>query len=462
MRWNKFSIIKICLVFFCLFLPVTASHEAQAKSKVSEAPVSAALMTREELQAAVISYANRFIAIVGQATFRFEEKLPTPEARLIAARNKVYTLSAVTEIAAGPHAGAALLDLVVTATLNRMVWEDYWRSQVFGMPATIMVDAFKKMENDAWNLASQVMAPQQLEELRDLILDWSAANPNQVAVSYIRFSDFGDLGKKPNLKEIQKPGGLLAPLREATQMADEVRMTSERAMFLATKMQLIVNLQAELIYKELVKQPEVGKVLDDVTKFRETGERFAVLLEKLPADVAQEREAVMKALDARESNLRGVIGEVQATLDSLDGSFANLQKTTADAERLLAGAEKTGLVFQDLVQSVDTLAAKFESKGTEEPARPFDIKDYTEALTRLQDTVQQLNELVTAVDRTSSPLITNITKEFNDAAEERVDHIFRRLFQLFAVIAVMVLIIVVVHNLFKRRLAHRPSQEALI
>ena len=134
-------------------------------------------------------------------------------------------------------------------------------------------------------------------------------------------------------------------------------------------------------------------------------------------------------------------------------------KTTADAERLLAGTEKTGLLFQDLVLSVDRLAAKFESKGTKEPARPFDIKDYTEALERLQNTVQNLNELVIAVDQTSSPWITNITKEFNDAAEKRVDHIFWRLAELFAIIAGMVLIIVFVHNLIKRRLAPESSMK---
>jgi len=443
MRYSKLRIIKICLVFFCLLLPVNACNAAQAKPQGKETPVPNVPMTQEELQSAVISYANRFIATVGQAAFRFEKKVPTPEGRLIASARKVYSLSAVIEIAAGPHPGAALLDMVVLATLNRMVWEDYYRPQVFGMPATMIVDAFKKMENEAWNLASRVLNPQQLEELRDLILDWSAAHPNQVAVDYIRFSDFGDIGKKPYLKEIKKPGGLLAPVREATQAAYQVRMTSERAMFLATKMQLIVNFQADFIYKQLVMQPEVVKALEDVTKFRETTERFAVLLEKLPADVAGEREAVMKEFDVREAKIRGIIGEVRATLDRADGTFANLQKTTADAERLLAETEKTGLVFQDLVQSVDRLAARFEPKGTE----------------RLQNTVQQLNELVIAVDQTSSPWMTNITKEFNDAAEKRVDHIFWRLAELFAIIAAMVLIILFLHNLFRRRLVPEPSMK---
>jgi len=419
-------------------------------------------MTQEELQAAVISYANRFIATVGQAAFRFEKELPTPEARFIASARKVYSLSAVTEIAAGPNPGPALLDLVVTATLNRIVWEDYWRPQVFGMPATIIVDAFKKMEKDAWQLASQVMTPPQLEELKDLILDWNAANPDQFAVDYIRFSDFGDIGKKPNLKEIQKPGGLLAPIQEATQAADEIRMTSERAMFLLSKMQIIAGFQVELVYRQLIMQPEVVKVLDDVTKFRETGDRFAVLLEKLPDEVASERAALMKAFDEREMKVRGIMGELQSTLDRVDGSFANLQKTTGDAQLLLARAEKTGLVFQDLIQSVDRLADKFESKRPNEPSRPFDIKDYTGALTKLQDTVQRLNELVITADAVSFPLINGVVDKINATAEKRVDHVFWRLVQLFAIVAVMAVIIVVVHNLFRRREVYHPNKQGPI
>ena len=457
MRFKRLWIITICLVF--LFLSVNACSTFQPKPKGTEPHVTKLQMTQEELQAAVISYANRYINTVGQAAVRFEEKLPTPEARLKASERKVYSLSSVAEIAAGPNPGPALMDLVVTTTLNRMVWEDYWRPQVFGMPATIIIDAFKKMEKDVWHLASQVMTPSQLEELKDLILDWNAANSDQRFVDYIRFSDFGDLGKKPNLKEIQKPGGLLAPIHEAVQAADEIRWTSERAMFLATKMQLIAGLQLELVYKQLVMQPEVIKVLGDVTKFRETGERFAVLLEKLPEEVAGEREALIKAFDVRESKVQSIIGEIQATLNRVDGSFVSLRKTTVDAQHLLAEAEKTGLVFKDLVQSVDRLAAKFESKGSKEPSRPFDIKDYTETLTRLQDTVQQINELVITADTTSFSLFTRVVDQLNNTADQRVDHVFWRLVELFAIIAVMVLIIVVVHNLLRRREAGRPNQE---
>jgi cytochrome c556 len=450
MRWNKLPMIGIYWVF--LFLAVFAFSTAQAGPKAAKTSESASPMTPQELQAAVLSYANRFINTMGSAATRFEFELPTREARALASGRRVYSFMAVVEAAAGPNPGAALLDLVVMTTLNRIAWEDFWRPRRFGLPATIMVDAFKEMEKEAWDLAAKVLTPQQIEELRDLILDYSAANPDLLTGDWVSLSDFGDW-RKPGLKKIQEEGGLLAPVREAIQTADELRMTSERAMFLVTKMQLIATFQMDLALRKWVLEPDVAKLLEDISKFREATEHFAVLMEKLPADVAQEREAVLKALDVRESKIRGIMGNVQTTLDRVDGTFANLQQTTADAERLLAGAEKTGLVFQDLVQSADRLAGKFESKGSQEPAKPFDIDDYSEALTRLQNTVKQLNELVYTVDQTSFPLISNLTREFNDAAEKRVDHVFWRLAELFGIIGFLVLIIVVVHNLLKHRLS---------
>jgi hypothetical protein len=423
-------------------------------------------MSQEELQSAVISYANRFIATVGQAAFRFEEKVPTKEGRLIASARKVYSLSAVTEIAAGPSPGASLLDLVVVSTLNRLVWEEYWRPQVFGMPATVMVEAFNTMEADAWEMAAKVMTGPQMEDLRELILDWYYDHPGQHAVDYIRFSDFGDLGKKPNLKEIQKPGGLLAPVSEATRAVDEVRMTSERAMFLLTKMQLIAGFQVEQVYRQLAMQPEVEKVLGDVSGFRQTADRFAVLLEKLPGQVAaeraaalgsvsnlvgSERERILAAFDDREKTIGRMIRDLQTTLDRVDKTFGTLQGTTADIERLVGRTEKTALVFNDLVASADRLAARFEPNGSGESSEPVKIEDVMAALDRVQATVRELNGLFQSIDRSTSPILDHMTDQINTSASQQIDHIFWRMFQLLAVFGGIALALILVHHRLRKR-----------
>jgi len=90
-------------------------------------------------------------------------------------------------------------------------------------------------------------------------------------------------------------------------------------------------------------------------------------------------------------------------------------------------------------------------------ARPFDIKDYSEILTQLQNTEQRLNEFVNTVLQTSSPMVTNIVDQINNAADKRVDHVFWRLVQLFLIIAVLAMIIVAVHNRLKRRELHQTN-----
>ena len=121
------------LLFLFLMVVSSAASAADNRGSQSAAPENARQMTQEELQAAVISYANRYIAIIGQAAVQLEAAIPTDQARLNAARRKVYSITAVVETAAGPNPGPVLLDLVVTATLNRMVWEAYWCPQVFAL-----------------------------------------------------------------------------------------------------------------------------------------------------------------------------------------------------------------------------------------------------------------------------------------------------------------------------------------
>jgi hypothetical protein len=331
-----------------------------------------------------------------------------------------------------------------------------------------MVDAFKKMETDAWKLAAKVMTSEQRQEFRDLILDWYSDNPGQIAVDYIRFSDFGDLGKKPNLKAIQKPGGLLAPVQKATEAVDEVRMTSERAMFLLTKMQLIMGFQVELVYKQLVMQPEINTILEDISGFRATADRFAEMVEQLPKQVAdersatvadvsnlvaRERKALLKAIDDKATTIYKINTDVQGTLEQVDLAFKSLEKTTSDIEKLLQRTQQTAVTANELVVNVDRLVARFESKEPKQPSKPFDIDEYINAIEKIQSTVNDLNQLVLSVDRTSAPLVADIVNQFNKSAENRIDHIFWRLIALFAIIGGIALVILTVYFMLRRKMS---------
>ncbi len=104
-----------------------------------------------------------------------------------------------------------------------------------------------------------------------------------------------------------------------------------------------------------------------------------------------------------------------------------------------AAAESNVQMSQEELQSaVISFANRFEPKDPAISSKPFDISEYIVAIEKIQATLESLNQIGLAIDKESTPLITQMLKEFNKAADERVDHIFLRLFQLLAATGVII------------------------
>jgi hypothetical protein len=171
--------------------------------------------------------------------------------------------------------------------------------------------------------------------------------------------------------------------------------------------------------------------------------RLADLLEKLPDQIADERSAaisdaekliareriaVLKAIDDKAMTIGRLNTDVQQTIDRVNVAFASLQKTTGDAERLIQQTHKTTVAMQDLLGTVERLVVRFEPKDPSVPSRPFDVNEYIVAIEKIQHTLESLNKMAMGVERTTTPILTHALEQFNQAADQRVDHIFSRLF----------------------------------
>jgi len=404
--------MKICrgLTFILLlflawsFLAEVKCMAAQSRSTSkadNEVPIG---MTPEELQSAVMNFADSLMATVSQASNLLERKLPSPEARLEASRLKVYTFSSAVDIASSPSSGVALLDMVVMVTLNRIIWEEH-----------LVVKAFKTSEEGIWSIAAKILTSEQQKELKDLILEWRKLNPDQTRVNYIRFSDFGNLGIKPGLSEMKQSGGLLAPVEEAAHVADEIRLTAERTKYMLSRMQAITNFQVELMFKELMLQPEPKQLLFDITKFRETAEHFTKIIELLPEQIAKERE------DAITQFMKDFSAERNATI---------LQATAELSKERKA-------MFEDIAKLIEKeRSALFKGIAKERSALFKGIAE------------RQVNAKEDGA---------NIVSEFNTVSEKRVDHIFWRLIHLIIILSICVLIIVIVHHLLSKRFSSKRN-----
>lgn len=344
-----------CLILSCLALLLLAAagcatplinpadRSPDIASITQRQEMSKYAITEEELQSEVMSFADRLASMISQTAVVFEKQLLSPEVRVRAREMKVFTVAAAFEAAAGPNPAVALLDTVVMVTLNRTVWEEYWRPKVFGEPAEGVIETWKKLEADIWSIAARVLTQDEQQELRRLIQEWRRNHPDQVAVNFIRFTDFGASRRKSPLTSAQRPGGLLG-IQEATAAVDKMRLLTERAMFHISRMQLIASLQFELALADLFAQPETIRALDTSAKLPDDLERLSVALKQLPVRaeemlypaiaeidrliernrqaaivqlserVAAERQAILRDLASEEERLRNLIGDAREVL----------------------------------------------------------------------------------------------------------------------------------------------------
>ena len=403
-------------IFFLLMIiagcaaVTTGSSRSQEKSASSQSTgrVGPGQISRAELQAALMSFADTFNVTINQAVTIMADQLDTPEARLAASKMQVYATSSAVDIVTGPYPGIALLDMLVFVTLNRIVWEDYYLAKHFGQPAEIVVEALKMLEAQIWSIAAKVMTTEQQEDLKALIVEWRAQHPIYTTVHFIRFSDFKGLGKKPRLESAAKPGGLFGRVTEATRAVDEVRETAERMRYLLLRMQLIAGFQGTLMYHELSAKPEFQQILTNINDLKSTADSFAATFDKMPDQIGKTADVTIKSFMERfaverQATIEQFMKELNAERKEMLEDFLSEEKRLSG---VLVELRETMKIGVDLVShlnntlaGVDTMATRFKPQPSDVPAEPFDIKDYQAVVDKVAGVTGSLNNTVVSIDR---------------------------------------------------------------
>jgi hypothetical protein len=115
-------------------------------------------------------------------------------------------------IASGPSPVVNAVDIVVLATLSRMVIDDAWSGERFGDRAALLRSAYHRLEPISLELARSVFSAEQIEELQRIILEWRTRNPHATAISSVHFRDVATSIGTPTSGGIDSFGGLFSLL----------------------------------------------------------------------------------------------------------------------------------------------------------------------------------------------------------------------------------------------------------
>ena len=434
-------------------------------------------MTEAELQSQIMGFADQFAAIVGQALEDYSDLAPPAQNRRIVVGDIAYSMASAYIIATEADPDIALLDMIVMVTLGRIVYEDFYQKK-WGSEIHPIFDGFRKAEVEIWQIASKILNAAQQQELSSIIRAWRKNHPDINTFFHIRFDDFAAERRKSKLSRSEKQGGIFKSVENATQQVEEIRLLAERAMFLATRMPLLTGAFADAWLSQLLINPDVASMLVDINRFSTVSERLATVAEGLPDRISKERQKaikqVMKEVDTlSQTTLDRVMVKVEierkAAVRQIVEEFSNEQKKViqgfiAEEERVrgvLSELRQTLSSGNDLLATTNLLLEKFEDDTpSDDPPRPFDIKEYRDMVAEVSHTAQELNTLVNSTNQLVGtvsldqllPMIVEAIDQAEDEGRKIVDHSFNQ-----AVLLIIIWMVgytlarIIIHYVTKRR-----------
>jgi hypothetical protein len=431
-------VLIIVIAVLATVLPTSVADAAKGKGKKGTQDPQA--ITDAGLQAALMSYADRYASIAAQAIDDVERLEPPPNMRRMIMGDLVFSAAAAFTIAADADPQIALLDMVVMATLGRMIFEDHWLPEYGGYVEPVVV-AMTKLEDQAWQIADPILTTTQKTELLERIEAFHIANPELTTFSHLRFADFPSKRASSSLKATSG-GGMFKSVRRITDQVEQTRMLAERGMYLSTRLPLLGGGFADIWLSRLSFNPAVEDVLGDVRTFAEVSERLAVAAEQLPEQITAERSAAILQLADE------FAAERKQTVDHVFVNIAKerqliLDQLVAEEQRLtgvLTEMRTTIEAGTQLTLSVDALAEKLDLGGEAgrtadgEPAKPFDIEDYRQTLIQATAAIQDLDKLVGSthqlVDSDGAerllPQVATAIDDFGSIGQSLINRAFNR------------------------------------
>jgi hypothetical protein len=389
----------------------------------------------QKLQLEVMRFADEYAGRSREAITQFQKGLENPEERLSSQNWKVQQASSAYTIASGPNPVSNALDMVVLASLSRMVIDDVWASDRNGARAKPLQETHRSLEAGAWQLVDGVLTPQQVARLHELIDQWRAQHPHVRAVAYIHFRDFAE-AFGPSNKDAAGPSSLLSivgidPLSNldpAVQEIAQTRQLAERAIYYMQRAPDLLDMQVERLTYQFAVMPETRSLLTSVDRVSLVGSASDRLVDNLPDLLDREREALV-------AQLTQTLNSQSAALGTLAGELRTTLQAGTDTASAVNGAlqtfERIRLLFTTKPQS---------ASGPPQPkGPPFDIRNYTAMLEQAALTARELGNLAQHGDELA-PALRSATQDAALQARGILNHLFLLLVLLVLVIAAAALL----------------------
>ena len=299
---KRFSQKALCLLFALVIVSITGGI-VQGAEKDKDTKEKTYALNEAQLQSHLMSFADRFASILDTAIAKFENLNPSGKSRYEVLELMTFSLHHAFIIAGESDPDVGLLDMFSMVTLGRIFFEEEGQSR-YGKKIVPVIDGYRRAEADIRNVAAKVLTPDQMLNLMTIIKRWRRKNPEVKSFPLIRFSNFAADRRESTLSRAEEPEGLFESVESASETVEEMRLLAERGAYLATRIPLLFGLFGDLWLTRWMDNPDLQKALTDLSQLSQGTSGLAATIEKLPTQIATEREATIKQLMGEVSTAR--------------------------------------------------------------------------------------------------------------------------------------------------------------
>jgi hypothetical protein len=336
-----FAIVAVILLNGCVTSSPAPSTRKAVIADFSAESNQREAMTREQLQEEVMRFADRFATQLTQVAEQIRYSEGRSERRVDILMFQYAVNAAPLGVAVAPNAVTNLLDMMVLASLSRSAAERFW-SKDLGHPDDLqsLLETTALLERDIWAISEKVLSKEQQQAMQELIDRWIEENPDVRNVLQMRFSAFSGQ-RAAALGEVQRTGGLMGEVSRSVDAIEEMREYGERLLFYMQRFPDLARLQSEWAAYEMLDQPEIQSLIDDVDRLTVVAERLA---DQLPEErtaaidqfmnrLASEREILLDEILGEEGRLQVAVKEFSELAILIERISENIEHTTASLER---------------------------------------------------------------------------------------------------------------------------------
>lgn len=359
-------------------------------------------LTTATLRERMRSFSDQYRSVLANAADTIKRNRDDPLVRSRAHQLKIDGPTAMYAIVMDTSPQTAMLNGLVLISLQQRLAEATAHAD-FPDDHPLVREKINDLHDEAWTLAALVMKERERQELVAVIDRWWDANKSRTDIWYVRLTDLAGYGSGTSLEGMfNEARGLPAsvlnafvPVNDASDSLSSVANTAEIANWYAPRLLILAQWRAEAIVFETLATTEIREILTTVDDATAIANRALETADTLPRKIGKEIETTATTLQQNEETLRNLLTDTETVIGSVN-------QTTTNATQLVDAVDRTVKSIETLAQTTTPLVEKFTANnGKQEPAqpaKPFDINEYTGTVRAVEASLQEATNLATTID----------------------------------------------------------------